>query len=219
MIAPRAVVFDLDGTLVDAVADIALALNHVLVESGRSELPTEVIAGYVGDGARALVARAVRLEGTELDPILRAFLDHYAAHPVVRSRWMPGAREALDELRTLPLALCTNKPREIAVAVLSALGVLDRFSTVVGGGDCAPKPSADALRLVASRLGVVPAQLVMVGDGTQDALAGKAVGARTIAVMNGYGSVEALRASAPDEMVESMHEVPGVMRRWLAIDG
>lgn len=219
MIVPRAVVFDLDGTLVDAVADIALALNHVLVESGRSELPTEVIAGYVGDGARALVARAVRLEGAELDPVLRAFLDRYAAHPVVRSRWMPGAREALDDLRALPLALCTNKPREIAVAVLSALGVLDRFSTVVGGGDCAPKPSADALRLVASRLGVAPAQLVMVGDGTQDALAGKAVGARTIAVMNGYGSVEALRASAPDELVGSMHEVPDVMRRWLAIEG
>jgi len=59
----------------------------------------------------------------------------------------------------------------------------------------------------------------MVGDGTQDALAGKAVGARTIAVTNGYGSVEALRASAPDELVGSMLEVPGVMRRWLAIDG
>lgn len=214
MRTPRAVAFDLDGTLIDAVPDIALALNHVLRAAGRHELATQTIAGFVGDGARLLVQRASGADGTELDELVAAFVRYYEAHPVVHSKWMPGAREALDSLSDLPMALCTNKPRTVAIEVLRAFGLTDRFVLIVGGGECAPKPSPEALHLVASRLGVSAQDIVMVGDGPQDVMAGKAAGARTIAVTNGYGALESLRRANPDATVESMSGVATVVRNW-----
>jgi phosphoglycolate phosphatase len=220
MFAPRAVCFDLDGTLIDPRADIAAACNHALVLSGRKPLRQEVIARYVGDGARRLCARAAGLTDTdaELAPIVRAFMDYYLEHPVVGTVLLPHCLEMLDALQQVhvPMAVCTNKPRVVAERVLHALGLLDRFATVVGGGDTErPKPAADPLLLVASRLGVAPRELIMIGDGPQDVLAGKAVGARTIAVAGGFGPLAELQRLGPDVLVHSLADVAEIVERWL----
>src|SRR5271166_3067718 len=132
MRAARAVAFDLDGTLVDSRLDIAAACNHVLVQAGRAPLAPQVVAGFVGDGVRALLARAFGLPGDagELDPLVQQLVTYYAAHPVVHTTWMPGALDALGKLEGRPAALVTNKARVVTLAVLDALGVRDRFAFV-----------------------------------------------------------------------------------------
>ncbi|MBI5534946.1 MAG: HAD-IA family hydrolase [Deltaproteobacteria bacterium] len=217
MFSPRALAFDLDGTLIDTRPDIAAACNHALVLSGRRELRPEVIARYVGDGARRLVARAAGLTDVdaELDPIVESFVAYYLEHPVVHTTWMPHAQAMLDALQGVPLAVCTNKPSTVAERVLRTLGVFDRFATVVGGGDTPEgKPSGQPMELVASRLDVPCKAMIIIGDGTQDVLAGRAVGARTIAVSCGYTSVADLRRANPDVIVDTLAEVAPIVERW-----
>ena len=219
MSAPRAVAFDLDGTLIDTRADIAAACNHALEKSGRKALPVGVIARYVGDGANKLCSRATGLADDDraLEPIVREFVDWYLQHPVVETRCMPHCREMLDALRAacLPLAVCTNKPSQVASRVLSILGLADRFVTIVGGVDTQlPKPSAEPLLLVAARLRIEPSELIMVGDGPQDVLAGRAAGARTIGVAGGFAPIDALRGSQPELLVDSLAQVAPAVERW-----
>src|SRR4051794_30848587 len=111
--APRGIVFDLDGTLIDSGGDIVAALNHALLTTGRRELPAATLRRFVGDGARLLCARAVGLpeKSPEVDIVLETYLAYYAEHPVDFTRWMPHARAVLDQLSHFRLAICTNKPR------------------------------------------------------------------------------------------------------------
>jgi 2-phosphoglycolate phosphatase len=217
MFAPRAVVFDLDGTLVDTRGDIAAACNHALVEAGRSPLTVELITHYVGDGARRLCSRAAGLkdDDDDLDPIVDSFVSYCMEHPVVHTVWMPDAERMLDELSKMPLAVCTNKPRTVAALVLEALGCAHRFAALVGGGDTsAGKPAAEPLLLLARQLQLDPREMVMVGDGPQDIMAGRAVAARTIAFAGGYNERYRLREVEPDIIVSSLLEVPAIVERW-----
>lgn len=214
---PRALVFDLDGTLIDSRGDIAAATNHALVATGRHTLPDATIARFVGDGARALCARAAGLgeSDAELDAVLDAFLAYYGEHPVERTKWMPHAREVLAELSRYPLALCTNKPRTTTDAVLAALGVRSLFATIVAGGDLPErKPAPGPVLAIAKQLGVSPEALVVVGDGPQDVEAGRRAGARTIGVRGGLLPIERLLASRPDVLVDALDEVPAIVARW-----
>jgi phosphoglycolate phosphatase len=194
------IVFDLDGTLIDSRYDIANAANHALSVHGFSALSVPEIASYVGDGARALLARAARLEpeAPELGPLL------------------PGAHEALAQLTHLPLALCTNKPRSITDAVLANLRLPVRFAAVVAGGDLAKiKPDPLPLQHLAQALSLTPAELVMVGDGPQDILCAKAAGARSVAVEGGMQARERLLATNPDVVLPTLAGLPEVIERWL----
>jgi 2-phosphoglycolate phosphatase len=206
--APRAVAFDLDGTLIDSRADIAAACNHVLAWAGRPTLPIETITGYVGDGARILLARSFRLAPRDvaIDTLLGEWRRYYAEHPMVHSRWMPGAERALQSLaaRGVQLALITNKDRHVTSEILAALQVTQRFASVYAGGDGALKPSPEPVLKVCAALGVTPGELWFVGDGVQDIEAAKAADARAIAVCNGFQAEAALRAAGPDAVYESL---------------
>jgi phosphoglycolate phosphatase len=173
----------------------------------------------VGDGARALLAHAARLDpdARELEPLLSSFLAYYAAHPTDHTLLLPGAHEALAELRHVPLALCTNKPRAITDAVLANLRLPVKFAAIVGGGDL-PKIKPDPLPLqhLARALSLTVAELVMVGDGPQDILCAKAAGARSIAVEGGMQARELLLATNPDVVLPTLAGLPEVIERWLA---
>ncbi len=217
MLDLRAIVFDLDGTLIDSRPDIATACNFALSSMGFSVLSEDAIGVHIGNGARHLCmgAAAVADDDPRVDELLRTFLSFYGNNPVVRTSWMPGALEALDELSSFKLAVCTNKTREVADRVLDAMHALRRFEIVVGGGDAKRlKPAPDPVLLVVQRLHCDPRQVVMVGDSPQDVLAGRAAHARTIAYAGGYTSRAALEKAAPDVIVESWQEVPPIILRW-----
>jgi phosphoglycolate phosphatase len=213
-LSPSAVVFDLDGTLVDSRGDIVRACNAMLTSLARGTLPDETVAGFVGDGARSLVRRALEatspsVGAAEVDRGLELFLDAYAADPIGRTQLMPGAWAALEALAPLPLALCTNKSRRTTLLVLEGLDLTRHFTVVVCGDDLEHgKPHPLPLRTVATRLGCRPERLVMVGDGPQDIECGRAAGARTIGVKGGVLPLERLLSARPDVLLDTLHELP-----------
>jgi phosphoglycolate phosphatase len=128
---------------------------------------------------------------------------------------MPHAREVLDELSSYHLALCTNKPRKVTDLVLARLGVRTLFAAIVAGGDVAfGKPSSQPILEIARQLRVDPGELVVVGDGPQDIEAGRRAGARAVGVRGGFLPLERLIGSQPDVLLDSLAEVPWVVRRW-----
>jgi phosphoglycolate phosphatase len=212
-----AVVFDLDGTLIDSCKDIAQAANHCLRLVGLSECSEARICACIGDGSRVLLERASGLAASDprLDQMLQEFFVYYAAHAVDHTRLLPGAREVLDRLRHLPRALCTNKPRVTTGAVLEGLGIARDFDAVVAHGDVPQtKPHPAPLQRVAELLGVSCSGLVMVGDGPQDIECARAAGARSIGISEALiMPLERLLAARPDQVVP-LAEVPSVIERW-----
>jgi 2-phosphoglycolate phosphatase len=220
MLPPAAVVFDLDGTLIDSRGDIVASVNHALVATGRRPLPGQSIVRHVGDGARALCARVAELpeSSEEVEPIVTEFIAYYRRHPIDFTRWMPGAQEALEALSDMgdmSLGICTNKPRVTTDAVLSALGIRNRFRAVVAGGDVPDrKPAPGPLLYAAKLLGQPPERLVMVGDGPQDIECARRTGARAVAVEGGFFSRERLMEARPDVMLSSLMDLRDAIRRW-----
>ena len=172
----RAVIFDLDGTLVESAPDLHAAAARLLEERGHEPLPLATVRGFVGQGVPRLVERLLRAVGEEPDEAaLAAAIDRfraiYGADPARLSHPNRGAREALGALaaRGLALGVCTNKPEEISRRLLAALG-LDRHLGAVVGGDTteALKPDPAPVRLVLERLGAAPAEALYVGDSETD---------------------------------------------------
>jgi phosphoglycolate phosphatase len=211
---PRAIVFDLDGTLADTRLDIAAACNHALTSLGRAPRDVGEISRFVGDGARVLMARALGLAPD--DPVtaeaLTRFNAYYPQHAADHAAWMPGVREALEACGDLPLAVVTNKPRSATVPLLDALGLAPHFRAVVAGGDGPLKPDPAPIRAALEPLGVGPEDAWMVGDGPQDIAAGRAAGAGTVAVLGGFGQESDLRGAGPDRVIPSLHGLAALLR-------
>jgi phosphoglycolate phosphatase len=210
------VVFDLDGTLVDSRRDISEAANHALEKAGLARLPHDELESYVGDGAPLLMARAARLDvqDPKTAAMVADFLDYYAEHPIDHTRVMPGTVECLEALASLALGVCTNKPRRTSIAVLRGLGLETRFKGVVAGDDLPTrKPDPSMVREAARLLDVAVQTVVMVGDGPQDVLSGRAAGAFTIGVRGGIQAFERLAASEPDLMIDTLAELPDAISR------
>jgi phosphoglycolate phosphatase len=210
------IVFDLDGTLVDSRRDIAEAANHALDKNGFARLPHDELESYVGDGAPALLSRAARLDATDdkVHVLVADFLDYYAEHPIDHTALMPGALHALDELESYALGVCTNKPRRTSLAVLEGLELDARFSGVVAGDDLPQRKPHPAPVLEAARLiGVPVSEVIMVGDGPQDMLSGRAAGAYTVGVRGGIQAFERLAAAEPHAVIDTLAELPALVSR------
>ena len=170
----EAVVFDLDGTLVDSAPDLQTAINRLLAEDGRRPLELDEVIGMIGDGATKLVERAYAATGgAGRDPadLTGRFLAHYEGNAAVRTRPFPGVPETLAELgrRGMALGVCTNKPEAATREVLRDLDLARWFGAVVGG-DSLPgvrKPDAAPLLAVLEQLNAAPAAAVMVGDNAE----------------------------------------------------
>src|ERR1700724_2662443 len=139
--AVRALIFDLDGTLIGSKLDLIHSVNATLRQLHRPELPDETISSYIGNGAPVLVAKYLGqdVNPEELDRALKFFLSHYEAHKMDNTCAYPGVPEALRELSSMPMAVLTNKPVRISVRILDALGLAKYFRAIYGGNSFATK--------------------------------------------------------------------------------
>ena len=201
----RGILFDLDGTLVDSLGDIATSVNLTRADFGYAPLPRDEITRRVGDGSAALVQETVPLPPDRLPEVLERHLANYVDHMLDTTALFPGVAALLDRLRPLPLAVVTNKLERLAESILQGLGIRSRFDLVIGG-DSLPrkKPDPAPLLHVATHWGLTPADLVMVGDGLHDLQAARAAGIPSIGVTWGVASHAQLAAEGANAIVNSV---------------
>ena len=192
-----ALIFDLDGTLIDSAPDVRASINRVLVGMGRRELTLEETKDMVGWGGRVLAEKALAKTGeagtsSDIDRTLEGFLTTYAQHPADHSVVYPGVLSMLDEFKAagVRMGLCTNKPTATTPPVLEALG-LSQYFDVVSCGDAVPykKPDGRHVRLVVEELGATIETTAMVGDSESDITAAIDAGVLSVAVTFGYAHV------------------------------
>jgi phosphoglycolate phosphatase len=193
----RAALFDLDGTLVDSLADLADAVNHMLSSFDRPTLPLADVRLLIGKGARNLVCRALASnDEAEIEEGLTRFLEYNHNHIVDKSRLYPGVRESLQSLaaRNISLAAVSNKNEALCRLILEELGIAPLFKAVCGGDTFAEmKPSPLPLLNTVEQLALPPGSAVMVGDSINDIQAGIRAGITTIGCNWGYGAPEELQ--------------------------
>jgi phosphoglycolate phosphatase len=212
-----ALLFDLDGTLVNSLPDLRTALNEMLRSYGRRALATEEVREMIGDGSRALVQRALAATGTieELEAAHARHLAFYEAAPTRLSRLYAGVDETLTALRTAGarLAVCTNKPQRATRIVLKGFGIDGYFDAVLGG-DAVPFRKPDPRHLLAAldQLGATPDEAVMIGDNENDYAAARAAAIPVILMRYGYLRV-APETLAPDAWLDCFDAIPDAVAR------
>jgi phosphoglycolate phosphatase len=220
------VIFDLDGTLIDSRLDLVHSVNAAIRHIGREELPEDVIASYVGDGAPILIQRA--LGGEHVDEAivrkgLEFFLTYYRDHKLDHTTVYAGIFEALKAIQnTSPetsngiprkMAVLTNKPVGPSRKIVDALGLGPYFSQVYGGNSFATKkPDPEGARQLLSENMVAPEQTVIIGDSHTDIETGHNAGLRTIAVTYGFAP-QSLEAAAPDITVDTPLDLATIFAR------
>lgn len=214
--AIKAVLLDLDGTLLDTVLDLHAAANGMLADLGRSPVAVADIRAYVGRGIPNLVKRVLAgtLEAADdpappPDDALSSFKKHYAEFNGRRSTPFPGVIAGLDAFKAagLPLAVITNKAHAFTVPLLERTGLAPYFSATVSG-DLLPKSKPDPMPLVwaCGRLGVSPAEALMVGDSVNDSKAARAAGCRVFLVPYGYNEGHDVQNLSCDAIVTSIED-------------
>lgn len=218
----RAVLFDLDGTLLDTVADISVALNSALAEEGLAGLSEAEVRTMIGRGVPTLIQRAVARLGaaagsSNAELLLERFHFHYErihARDEIQTRVYPGVADGLAGLRAmgLRLAVVTNKPQKAAVELLARLGLASWIQVVVGGDTAVHrKPHPQPLLKACEELEVPPAEALMVGDSLTDVLAARAAGLAIVCVPYGYNEGADPRALPCDVFVESVGDLPALL--------
>jgi phosphoglycolate phosphatase len=210
--ALKAVVYDLDGTLVDSRGDLADAVNAMLEALGLPRRPDEIIWSFIGEGAERLVRRSLGPEHEQrLPEALKSWRAEYGRRLLLKTRPYPGVR---DLLLVPPRArgVLTNKPGGFAREILQGLGMLGSFRAVIGGDEAPKKPEPDGLLELCRALGAAPAETLLVGDSTVDVATGRAARVRVCAVTWGLGDRAALSAASPDHLVDTADGVAELLR-------
>lgn len=216
----HAILFDLDGTLVDSKRDLATGVNRMRMELGLSKLPVPDVVRNIGWGARNLVAKSI-LPGrsnpddpppSEIDDALAIFRKHYDDCLLDTTQPYPGIVELLRTGLHLgvPMAVVSNKPEGFCRKILAGLGLTDPFSLVVGGDTCPEKkPSPEPLLLALEGMGAPPTEGVMVGDSETDLNAARSAGCKAIIVTWGLRPREQLLGLGADEVADTVQQLHG----------
>jgi phosphoglycolate phosphatase len=192
LLPARALIFDLDGTLIDSKRDLIHSVNAMLEEMGRERLAAEVISGYIGHGAPLLVSRALGASATEEQRAhaMQFFLAYYEQHKLDSTCAYPEVAETLAELshKNLPMAVLTNKPVRISVRILDALKLSGYFRAIYGGNSfAAKKPDPQGANTIVQELAVPAPETIIVGDSEVDVQTARNAGTMAVAVNYGFG--------------------------------
>ena len=208
------ILFDLDGTLIDSVPDLADAVNAMLTQLHRRTFPEATVRNWVGNGAQMLVKRALLgrrdVGKQEIDPALfeaalQYFFEAYGRCVTRRTRPYTGVEETLAWLHSkkYKMAIVTNKPERFTPPILKAFDIARYFDVIIGGDTLrVKKPDPAPLQEALTRLGAGKEQAVMVGDSKNDILAAKALGIASIAVSYGYNYDEPITRYRPDHVID-----------------
>ena len=209
----KLVIFDLDGTLIDSRLDLIHSVNAMLRHFSRPELPGDVVASYVGDGAPMLVRRALGDPKDEkfFKAGLEYFLDYYREHKLDYTHVYAGIPEALKQIQSdgasRKMAVLSNKPVNPSRAIVEALGLADFFVKVYGGNSFdTKKPDPLGVKTLLKEAHTPPANAMIVGDSSIDILTGRNAGIATCGVTYGFAP-HTLCESPPDVLVESPEQL------------
>jgi phosphoglycolate phosphatase len=226
----KLVIFDLDGTLIDSRLDLVHSVNAALRHIGRPELPDNIIASYVGDGAPVLIQRALGGEAVAESLVrkgLEFFLTYYRDHKLDHTTVYDGITEALAAMQysqnsghaqtnngvSRKLAVLTNKPVAPARAIVEALGLGGFFTSIYGGNSFASKkPDPEGARRLLQEVGVEPKQAVIIGDSHVDIETGRNAGLWTVGVTYGFAP-HTLTDCAPDVLADSPQDLAELFSR------
>lgn len=220
MMNRRAVLIDLDGTLVDSAPELATAVDRVLTDAGHEPAGTERVRDWVGDGIDRLLERALTEatsqvpDAADLRQIRARFDTAYAEILGTMAPLYPGVVDGLDAMRATGLgtACITNKASVFAIGLLGAVGIADRFDVIVAGDrGRASKPAAAPLEAAARKLGVAIEDCVMVGDSAIDVAAARAAGCPAWCVRSGYNRGAPLEDSDPDRIFDRFDELAAAL--------
>jgi phosphoglycolate phosphatase len=218
--AIKLLIFDLDGTLIDSQLDLIHSINAMLWHFGKAELPSELIATYVGDGAPMLVRRALGDPEDEkfVQEALNYFLAYYREHKLDNTRVYDGIVEALASIRqsgngqARTLAVLSNKPVNPSRAIVEGLSLAGFFTQVYGGNSFpTKKPDPLGAQKLLEEIGCRPNQTAIVGDSANDVLTGRNAGLWTVGVSYGFAP-HSLALTPPDVLVDTPQELAEVFR-------
>ena len=219
---PQLILFDLDGTLVDSVPDLAAAIDGMMCQLGLPERGEAAVREWVGNGIHNLVGRAlnnsmtVSTDTALFNQALPIFMQLYAANTAAHSHLYPSVLETLVFLKQQPylqLGCITNKAEQFTLPLLEQLTIRDYFDIIISG-DSLPEKKPHPLPLLhaATQLGVIPQQTLMVGDSKSDVQAARAAGMPMIAVSYGYNHGEDIRDYLPDAVIDELAELKTLLR-------
>lgn len=223
----KAVIFDLDGTLVDSVPDISLALNHALTGMKLPSVSEDQVRLWIGNGSRKLMERCLQADNMQvhnqldidglnvsgisiIDEFHKSFLTSYKQFLCTNSKLYPGVLELLGKLKqqNIPMGLVTNKPIEFVPKLLSLLNIDDYFESVIGGDSLAEKkPSSMPLIYTAAQLGIDVKDCLMVGDSSSDVLSAQAASMPCVLLRQGYNQGQDLAALKPDWLLDNINDL------------
>lgn len=206
-------IFDLDGTLVDSETDLTLSVNAVRSQMGLAPLPDKTISSYVGNGVTTLMERALG-NGASIEDVQKAvtlFLAYYRLHMLDHTVPYTGVRETLEELKSLKLAVLTNKPVRFSRDLLAGLGMAGCFSFIYGGDSFAlKKPDPVGIVKLMNDTGLSKMQTMMIGDSATDVLTGRNADVLTCGVTYGIGS-HTLESTPPDLVIGDFRDLPRLL--------
>jgi phosphoglycolate phosphatase len=212
---PQLIMFDLDGTLVDSVPDLASAVDSTLQSLDLPVAGEANVRLWVGNGASMLVERALKhvspiVDSSLFDRAFAQFLINYADCLADKSQLYSGVLETLEGLyaRKIPMAIVTNKPIAFTHPLLAGLEIAHFFPTVLGGDSLpAKKPDPLPLNTLIGQYGIRPDQALMVGDSVNDILAARAAGCPVVAVPYGYNHGQSIYEAGADKVVRYLNEL------------